>query len=100
MEAEMRQLHVMMVPWLSKSHIRAFLELAKKLVANGLKISFLSAPLNIRWIRQQLQPIPKIDLLELPLPSIDGLPEGVESTADLKRGGTFGLLLKAMDEWE
>ncbi|XP_057855815.2 UDP-glycosyltransferase 91D1-like [Cryptomeria japonica] len=33
MEAEVRQLHVMMVPWLSKSHIRAFLELAKKLRA-------------------------------------------------------------------
>ncbi|GLJ53013.1 hypothetical protein SUGI_1128960 [Cryptomeria japonica] len=99
----MQQLHVMMVPWLSYSHIRAFLELARKLDDQGLKISFLSTPLNSRWIRKQilqLHPIPQIDLLELPLPSVEGLPAGVESTADLKRGGTFGLLVEAMDEWE
>ncbi|GLJ53021.1 hypothetical protein SUGI_1129050 [Cryptomeria japonica] len=96
MEEEKQQLHVMMVPWLSYSHITAFLELSKKFSVNGLRVSFLSTPLNIRRIRQ-LRPIPKVDLLELPLPSIDGLPEGVESTADLKRGGTFDLLMEAMD---
>ncbi|XP_057855825.2 UDP-glycosyltransferase 91D1 [Cryptomeria japonica] len=103
LEEEMQQLHVMMVPWLSYSHIRAFLEFAKILGAHGLEISFLSTPLNNRWIRQQisqLHPIPEIDLLQLPLPSVEGLPAGVESTADLKRGGTFELLIKAMDEWE
>lgn len=100
MEEEKRQLHVMMAPWLSKSHIRAFLELAKKLCSHGVKISFLSTPLNIRWIRQQPQSMPDIDLLELPLPSVEGLPAGVESTADLERGGSFDLLMKAMDELE
>ncbi|GLJ53022.1 hypothetical protein SUGI_1129070 [Cryptomeria japonica] len=83
MEEEKQQLHVMMVPWLSYSLITTFLELAKKLGVNGLRASFLSTPLNIRQIRQ-LRPIPEVDLLELPLPSINGLPEGVESTADLK----------------
>ncbi|GLJ16653.1 hypothetical protein SUGI_0285850 [Cryptomeria japonica] len=73
MEEEMQQVHVM--------------------------VSFLSTPLNIRRIRQ-LCPIREADLLELPLPSIDGLPEGVESTADLKRGGTFDLLMEAMDGWQ
>ncbi|XP_057861849.2 UDP-glycosyltransferase 91C1 [Cryptomeria japonica] len=99
MEEEMPQLHVMMVPWISYSHIRAFLELAKKLGSHGLKVSLLSSPQNTRWIRQ-LHPTPEIQLLELPLPCIQGLPAGVESTADLKRGGTFHLLLEAMDDWQ
>ncbi|XP_059070431.1 UDP-glycosyltransferase 91C1-like [Cryptomeria japonica] len=99
MEEEMQPLHVMLVPWLSYSHIAAFLELAKKLGTHGLRVSFLSSPLNIRWIRQH-HLIPEIELLEIPLLSMDGLPEGVESTADLKRGDTFDLLMEAMDGWE
>ncbi|GLJ53149.1 hypothetical protein SUGI_1132660 [Cryptomeria japonica] len=55
--------------------------------------------LHVIWIRQQ-HPIPTIELLEIPLLSMDGLPEGVELTADLKQGGTFDLLMEAMDDWE
>ncbi|GLJ52959.1 hypothetical protein SUGI_1128160 [Cryptomeria japonica] len=77
--ADHRQLHVVMFPWLAHGHITPYLDLAKGLLSHGLRISFLSTPLNIARIKKQI--VPGIELVELPLPSVDGLPSGVESTA-------------------
>ncbi|GLJ53005.1 hypothetical protein SUGI_1128850 [Cryptomeria japonica] len=77
--ADHGQLHVMMFPWLAHGHITPFLELAKSLLIYGLRISFVSTPLNIARIRKQM--VLGIELVELSLPSVDGLPVGVESTA-------------------
>ncbi|GLJ52927.1 hypothetical protein SUGI_1127460 [Cryptomeria japonica] len=101
--ADQRQLHVLMFPWLAHGHITPFLELAKSLQSHGLKISFLSTPLNIERIRHQiseLQPSPEIDLVQLPMPAVAGLPTGVESTSDLSKIGALNLiplLFKALD---
>ncbi|GLJ53009.1 hypothetical protein SUGI_1128910 [Cryptomeria japonica] len=77
--ADRGKLHVMMFPWLAHGHITPFLELAKSLLIYGLRISFVSTPLNIARIRKQM--VLGIELVELPLPSVDGLPVGIESTA-------------------
>ncbi|GLJ52946.1 hypothetical protein SUGI_1127830 [Cryptomeria japonica] len=83
--ATQHQLHVVMFPWLAHGHITPFLELAKSLLTYELRISFVSTPLNIARVKKQI--VPGIELVELPLPSIDGLPVGVESTAEGLRFG-------------
>ncbi|KAF8411352.1 hypothetical protein HHK36_003899 [Tetracentron sinense] len=76
--------HVIMFPWLAFGHMLPFLELSKNLAAKGVRISFVSTPRNI----QRLPPIPpnladRIKLIEIPLPSVDVLPENSEATIDL-----------------
>ncbi|XP_059070407.1 anthocyanidin-3-O-glucoside rhamnosyltransferase [Cryptomeria japonica] len=96
--ATQHQLHVVMFPWLAHGHITPFLELAKSLLTYELRISFVSTPLNIARVKKQI--VPGIELVELPLPSIDGLPVGVESTAGLSEIGRtdlISLLFQALD---
>uniref|UniRef100_A0A0D6QRE5 Glycosyltransferase n=2 Tax=Araucaria cunninghamii TaxID=56994 RepID=A0A0D6QRE5_ARACU len=95
-----RDLHIVMFPWLAHGHINPFLGLANSLRSHGFRISFVSTPRNIARIKSQLsqsQTVPRIELVELPLPLMDGLPAGVESSADLKRGGSLPLLVQALD---
>ncbi|XP_057829486.2 anthocyanidin-3-O-glucoside rhamnosyltransferase isoform X2 [Cryptomeria japonica] len=100
-EENQRELRVVMFPWLAHGHIAPFVQLAKSLATHGLKIFFVSTPLNIRRIRPQMLDAPGIDLVELAMPSVEGLPAGVESTADVgKRGEApvlIPLLIAAMD---
>ncbi|XP_059075408.1 anthocyanidin-3-O-glucoside rhamnosyltransferase-like [Cryptomeria japonica] len=96
--ATQHQLHVVMFPWLAHGHITPFLELAKSLLSYELRISFVSTPLNIARIKKKI--VPGIELVELPLPSVDGLPVGVESTAGLSEIGRtdlIPLLFQAVD---
>ncbi|XP_071727086.1 putative UDP-rhamnose:rhamnosyltransferase 1 [Rutidosis leptorrhynchoides] len=90
--------HVMMFPWLAFGHMLPFLELSKKLAANGIKISFVSTPKNL----QRLPSIPSnisknIKLVEIILPKVDGLPENCEATIDIQQEETQ-FLKKAYDK--
>ncbi|GLJ32120.1 hypothetical protein SUGI_0646730 [Cryptomeria japonica] len=80
-----RALRVLMFPWLAQGHISPFLELSKRLADHGLKVSFLSTPGNISKIKSSLQEkwVGKIDMEELPLPSVEGLPPTEDNTADI-----------------
>ncbi|KAL6012622.1 hypothetical protein ACLOJK_003111 [Asimina triloba] len=76
--------HVVMFPWLAFGHMLPFLELSKCLAMRGITISYISTSRNI----QRLPPIPpnltaRIKLLELPLATIDGLPEDANATTDV-----------------
>eukprot|EP01018_Ginkgo_biloba_P040624 Gb_25837 [translate_table: standard] len=63
-------------------------------------VSFVSTPRNISSIKRLVEPDRgHIDLVELPLPSVEGLPNGAESTADVPNE-MIPLLLKAVDMWE
>ncbi|XP_048129019.1 putative UDP-rhamnose:rhamnosyltransferase 1 [Rhodamnia argentea] len=80
-----KQYEIMMFPWLAFGHILPFFELAKRLASKGIHISFISTPRNI----QRLPPIPdylieNINLVQIPLTSVDGLPENSEATIDLQ----------------
>jgi hypothetical protein len=80
-----KQFHVMMFPWMAFGHMIPFLELSKQLAAKGIRISFISTQRNV----QRLPSIPSdlaenIKFVELPLPSVDGLPENCEATVDLQ----------------
>ncbi|KAK8444369.1 hypothetical protein SEVIR_9G124800v4 [Setaria viridis] len=90
-------LHIVIFPWLAFGHMLASLELAERLAARGHRVSFVSTPRNI----SRLRPVPPalaplIDFVALPLPRVDGLPDGAEATSDIPPGKTE-LHLKALD---
>ncbi|CAN6197472.1 unnamed protein product [Urochloa humidicola] len=77
-------LHLVVFPWLAFGHLIPFLELSKRLAARGHSVTFVSTPRNIA----RLPPVPAglsghVRMVALPLPAVDGLPEGAESTTDL-----------------
>uniref|UniRef100_A0A0E0LI96 UDP-glycosyltransferases domain-containing protein n=1 Tax=Oryza punctata TaxID=4537 RepID=A0A0E0LI96_ORYPU len=93
-----RPLHVVMFPWLAFGHLIPFLELAKRLAARGhAVVTFLTTPRNA----SRLAALPPelsayVRVVSLPLPVVDGLPEGAESTADVPPE-KVELLKKAFD---
>ncbi|KAL6636731.1 hypothetical protein ACP70R_024303 [Stipagrostis hirtigluma subsp. patula] len=83
-EAKSAKLNVVLFPWLAFGHMIPYLELAKSLAARGHAVTFLSTPRNVA----RLPPVPahlspRIRLVALPAPTVEGLPEGAESTADV-----------------
>lgn len=92
-----KQCHIIVFPWLAFGHMIPFLELSKKLVENRIRISFISTPRNI----QRLPSIPpnladNIKFVQLPQPSVHGLPENCEASIDLQQG-KIQYLKKACD---
>ncbi|WVZ60936.1 hypothetical protein U9M48_010890 [Paspalum notatum var. saurae] len=82
-EAAAGKLNVMMFPWLAFGHMIPYLELGKRLAARGHAVTFLSTPRNVA----RLPPVPehlspRMHFVALPMPVVDGLPEGAESTTD------------------
>ncbi|CAD6217987.1 unnamed protein product [Miscanthus lutarioriparius] len=85
--ADSSPLHIVIFPWLAFGHLVPCLELAERLAERGHRVSFVSTP----GILSRLRPVAPalaslIDLVALPFPRIDGLPEGVEATCDLPPG--------------
>lgn len=77
-------LHVVVFPWLAFGHMIPFLELSEQLAKRGHLVTFVSAPRNLAKLRPVLPEVkPRIRLVPLPLPRVDGLPDGAESTADV-----------------
>ncbi|KAI5679927.1 hypothetical protein M9H77_01154 [Catharanthus roseus] len=76
-------LHVAMFPFFAFGHISPFVQLSNKLSLLGVKISFLSAPANVNRINSMLNPSPDTQVIPLTFPKVEGLPPGLESTADL-----------------
>ncbi|KAL7143882.1 hypothetical protein ABFS83_08G221200 [Erythranthe nasuta] len=97
---EHKSLHIVMFPWLAFGHIIPYLELSKLIALNGHKISFISTPRNIDRL-PKLPPIlaSSIDLVKLPLPKLDELPENAEATMDINVG-QMDYLKKAFDGLE
>ncbi|KAK7852682.1 udp-glycosyltransferase 91a1 [Quercus suber] len=79
-----KKLHIAFFPWLAFGHMIPYLELAKIIAQKGHHISFISTPRNI----DRLPKLPPnlallIDLVKLPLPHVDNLPDNVEATNDV-----------------
>ncbi|XP_057802910.1 putative UDP-rhamnose:rhamnosyltransferase 1 [Salvia miltiorrhiza] len=82
---EAKTYHIMMFPWLAFGHMIPFFELSKRLAAKGIFVSYVSTPRNL----QRLPPIPsalqaKMELLEIQMHPVDGLPENCEATIDIQ----------------
>ncbi|MED6195096.1 hypothetical protein PIB30_034836 [Stylosanthes scabra] len=74
-----KNLHIAVFPWLAFGHIIPLL--AKLIAQKGHKISFVSTPRNIKrlpMLPPNLQPL--VELIELPLPHVENLPQNAEST--------------------
>lgn len=77
-------LHVVMFPFFAFGHISPFVQLSNKLSLHGVRISFFSALGNVNRIKSMLHTPPATtQVIPLTLPPVEGLPPGLESTADL-----------------
>ncbi|XP_066386639.1 UDP-glycosyltransferase 91C1-like [Miscanthus floridulus] len=90
-------LRFVIFPWLGFGHLLPYLELGERLALRGHRVSFVSTPGNIARL-PALRPAaaPRVDLVALPLPRVDGLPDGAESTNSVPHD-KFELLFKAFD---
>ncbi|XP_062215156.1 UDP-glycosyltransferase 91C1-like isoform X2 [Phragmites australis] len=90
-------LRIVIFPWLAFGHLHPYLELAERLASRGHRVSFVSTPRNIARL-PPLRPAaaPRVDLVALTLPHVDGLPDGAESTNNVA-SDKFVLLFKAFD---
>jgi hypothetical protein len=90
-------MHIVIFPWLAFGHLLPCLERAERLATRGHRVSFVSTPRNLERlppVRPALAPL--VELVALPLPRIDGLPDGAESTSDVPYD-KFELHRKAFD---
>ncbi|VAI38738.1 unnamed protein product [Triticum turgidum subsp. durum] len=77
-------LHIVVVPWLAFGHLLPYLELSERLAERGHRVSYVSTPRNLaRLPTLRSAAAPRVDLVALPLPRVDGLPDGAESTNDV-----------------
>ena len=79
-----KKLHIAMFPWLAFGHMIPYLELAKLMAQKGHHISFISTPRNIDRLPKLTPSLAfHIDLMRLPLPHAENLPEDAEATIDV-----------------
>jgi hypothetical protein len=88
-----RPLRIVLCPWLAFGHILPYLELAERLASRGHRVSFVSTPRNLVRLPPRRH---AIDLVALPLPRVEGLPDGAECTNDVP-GDKLGPLFDAFD---
>ncbi|KAL8160448.1 hypothetical protein V2J09_001985 [Rumex salicifolius] len=91
------KLHVVMLPWLAFGHMIPWLELAKLLSDNNIKVSFISTPRNLKRLPKLPPKYTNITFVDFALPSVNGLPETAESTGDLPYN-QVSLLKSAYDQ--
>uniref|UniRef100_A0ACD5X5N2 Uncharacterized protein n=1 Tax=Avena sativa TaxID=4498 RepID=A0ACD5X5N2_AVESA len=77
-------LRIVICPWLAFGHLLPYLELSERLALRGHRVSYVSTPRNLARL-PPLRPAaaPLVDLVALPFPRVDGLPDGAESTNDV-----------------
>ncbi|KAJ1376399.1 UDP-glycosyltransferase family, conserved site [Sesbania bispinosa] len=84
MASQSHQLHFLLVPLMSQSHLIPFTEMAKLLAANGVTVTIVLTPLNAarfnKVIDQAKASNLRIQFQVLPFPCLEaGLPEGCEN---------------------
>ncbi|CAN6282194.1 unnamed protein product [Urochloa humidicola] len=90
---QQRPLRIVIFPWLAFGHLLPLMELAERLASRGHRVSFVSTPGNLARFPS---PAPRVDLVALPLPRVDGLPDGAESTNGVTHD-KLNLLFQAFD---
>ncbi|XP_044462883.1 UDP-glycosyltransferase 91C1-like [Mangifera indica] len=78
------KLHIAMFPWLAYGHVMPFFQVAKFFAEKGHHVYFISTPKIIHRLPQSDSNLSShLRFFQLPLPPVQGLPEGVESPAEL-----------------
>ena len=97
MDAADETMHIVIFPWLAFGHLLPCLELAERLAARGHRVSFISTPRNLARLPPVRPALARlVDLVALPLPRVDGLPDGAEANSDVPYD-KFELHRKAFD---
>ncbi|KAF8008990.1 hypothetical protein BT93_J0086 [Corymbia citriodora subsp. variegata] len=78
-----RTIRVLMLPWLAHGHIGPFLELAKRLSKRNFHIFLCSSPVNLTSIKIPQEYCSTVELVELHVPSLPGLPPQYHTTRGL-----------------
>ncbi|XP_030526542.1 UDP-glucosyltransferase 29-like [Rhodamnia argentea] len=78
-----RTIRVLMLPWLAHGHIGPFLELAKMLSKRNVLVFLCSSPVNLSSIEISHEYCSTIELVELHVPSLPGLPPQYHTTKGL-----------------
>ncbi|KAL9242310.1 hypothetical protein vseg_016325 [Gypsophila vaccaria] len=81
-----KKMHIVMYPWFAFGHITPFLRLANKLAKKGHTISFFLPNKALQKLASQNHYPHLITLIPIPIPAVDGLPVGAETTADFPFG--------------
>ncbi|CAN6323246.1 unnamed protein product [Urochloa humidicola] len=96
-------LRVVLFPWLAFGHLLPHLELAERLASRGHRVTLVSTPGNVARLvpppprsSSAAAAGPHVDLVALPLPRVDGLPDGAESTNSVPHD-KHALLFQAFD---
>lgn len=84
-------LHVVVFPYMSQGHTLPLIDLSKLLARHGIKVTIVTTPANSHGILSRLSTTstPPISLSIIPFPRVEGLPEGVENTADVPSADLF-----------
>ncbi|WOK91810.1 UDP-rhamnose:rhamnosyltransferase 1 [Canna indica] len=92
-------LHVVFFPWLAFGHMLPFLECSKSLAKRGHRVSFISTPRNIERLSSNIPSdlSPLFNFVSFPLPQVENLPVGAESTNDILLPDQVQFLKKAVD---
>jgi hypothetical protein len=80
-----KQLHVVMIPWSAFGHLIPFFQLSIALAKSGIQVSFISTPKIIQRLPKLPSPDLNLNLISLPLPTLDEtlLPPEAEATVDI-----------------
>ncbi|GLJ52492.1 hypothetical protein SUGI_1116920 [Cryptomeria japonica] len=93
--------HVVVIPYVGQGHLIPFLELTKLLASHGLIVSYISTPGNVARLQPQVDHVVKssnpgvdIRLVSLPMPPVEDLPPGIESSETVPLH-MIGILMKS-----
>ncbi|XP_023745979.1 UDP-glycosyltransferase 73C6-like [Lactuca sativa] len=97
---EHNQLHFLVIPMASPGHYIPTIDIAKLLSQHGVRVTFITTPVNaLRFgsiLDQAIKSGLPINFLEFPFPSMEfGLPEGCESLDTLPSFNLIGSLFQA-----
>ncbi|KAJ6995309.1 hypothetical protein NC653_017938 [Populus alba x Populus x berolinensis] len=86
---------VVIFPFMAQGHTLPLLDLSKALSLQQIKVSIITTPSNANSITKNIANYPFINVIEIPFPTIDGLPQGCENTSQLPSMELYGPFLHA-----
>lgn len=88
---------VVAFPLFSQGHMIPFMRLCQLLSSRNLNVVFITTPLNAQRLRSEQPDGSRVRLMEIPMPAVPWLPEGVECT-DRVSGPLGDLFFRVMEE--
>ncbi|KAG5225033.1 hypothetical protein OIU76_027614 [Salix suchowensis] len=75
--------HVVIFPFMAQGHTLPLLDLSKALSQQQIKVTIITTPSNAKSMAKTISNHPTISLVEIPFPTVDGLPKDCENTSQL-----------------